>query len=93
MIHETRLKCEAGPQLEQKMCKAGAITLGQLVNVCGPLLDDAATLDGHVGERSVRVLNQLLGERTHCLATTELALIVEFCEDGDQPITVTHSEN
>lgn len=63
------------------MCKAGAITLGPLVNVCSPLLDDAATLDGPVGERSVRVLNQP--------PTSELALIVEFCKDGDQPITVT----
>lgn len=71
------------------MCDAGVIPLGEWVNVCGPLLDDAAALARLVGERSVRVLNQLPGDRTHCLATSELVLIVEFCEDGDQPITVT----
>ncbi|TWW78226.1 hypothetical protein D4764_11G0003470 [Takifugu flavidus] len=66
------------------MREAGVITLGQLVNVCGPRLDNAAALTRQAGIRAVRILNQLLEGWRHQLAASELELISKFCK-GRKP--------
>lgn len=80
VICSTQFRCETGPQVVQKMCEAVVTTLGQLVNMYGaPHLDYMATLARHVGGRSVRVLNHLLGGWTHQLSASELELMIEYC--------------
>ncbi|TWW77696.1 Transposon TX1 uncharacterized 149 kDa protein ORF 2 [Takifugu flavidus] len=84
VVYGARFRCEAGLQLAQKMREAGVFTLGQLVNVCGPRLDNATTLAWHTGVKSVRVLNQMLGGWRHQLAASELERVSEFCT-GQKP--------
>ncbi|KAL7378437.1 hypothetical protein ABVT39_013641 [Epinephelus coioides] len=60
VVHGTRLRCEAEPTVLQKLCEARIVTLGRVVEVCGPHLDDATGLTSRLGIRSVRVVSLLL---------------------------------
>ncbi|KAJ4947290.1 hypothetical protein JOQ06_009326 [Pogonophryne albipinna] len=49
-----------GPSLQQRLCEERILTLGQVVEMCGPRLDNAAGLASRLSLRSVRVVSLLL---------------------------------
>ncbi|KAJ4923381.1 hypothetical protein JOQ06_000714, partial [Pogonophryne albipinna] len=44
VVRGSRFVCGVGPSLQQRLCEERILTLGQLVEVCGPRLDNAAGL-------------------------------------------------
>ncbi|KAJ4935377.1 hypothetical protein JOQ06_016913 [Pogonophryne albipinna] len=60
------------------------LTLGQVVEVCGPRLDNAAGLASRLSLRSVRVVRLLLQSWKQQLSQSELALIAAHCAESEQ---------
>ncbi|KAJ4937400.1 hypothetical protein JOQ06_001961, partial [Pogonophryne albipinna] len=58
-----------------RLCEERILTLGQVVEVCGPRLDNAAGLASRLSLRSVRVVSLLLQSWKQQLSQSELALI------------------
>ncbi|KAK1898170.1 Condensin-2 complex subunit D3 [Dissostichus eleginoides] len=61
------------------------LTLGQVVEVCGPRLAPAAGLASRLSLRSVRVVSLLLQSWRQQLSQSELALIAAHCNGLKSP--------
>ncbi len=85
VVYGSRLRCAAEPTLLQRMCEARVLTLGQVVEVCGPHLDNAAGLASRLGIRSVRVVSLLLRSWKQQLTYSELSLTAAYCDGLIQP--------
>ncbi|KAK1904115.1 putative 149 kDa protein [Dissostichus eleginoides] len=77
--------CGVGPSLQQRLCEERILTLGQVVEVCGPRLDNAAGLASRLSLRSVRVVSLLLQSWKQQLSQSELALIAAHCNGLKSP--------
>ncbi|KAK1901542.1 Ent-copalyl diphosphate synthase 1 chloroplastic [Dissostichus eleginoides] len=44
VVRGSRFVCGVGPSLQQRLCEERILMLGQVVEVCGPRLDNAAGL-------------------------------------------------
>ncbi|KAJ4927427.1 hypothetical protein JOQ06_015155, partial [Pogonophryne albipinna] len=75
-----------GPSLQQRLCEERILTLGQVVEVCGPRLDNAAGLASCLSLRSVRVVSLLLQSWKQQLSQSEL-------ETAAQPIRAGNSSS
>ncbi|KAM3619024.1 uncharacterized protein V6R79_001803 [Siganus canaliculatus] len=63
VVYGTRLRCESEPSVVQKLLEAKVLTLGHVVEVCGPRLDRTAALASRLGirySRRTKVKGQLL---------------------------------
>lgn len=67
-----------GHLMMQLFISAGTVTLGHVVNLCGPSFLSAASLASHVGVRSIRVIDQLLSTWKCKLTKTELYLLTDY---------------
>ncbi|XP_063765417.1 transposon TX1 uncharacterized 149 kDa protein [Eleginops maclovinus] len=85
VVHGTRFLCGIGPSLQQRLCEEKILTLGHVLEVCGPCLDNAAGLAARLGIRSVRVTGLLLSGWKQQLSDPELALAVAFCNGLTEP--------
>lgn len=85
VVYGTRLQCAAGPSLLQRLCEAHIFTLGQLMEVCGPDLDNVAALVSYLGIRSVRVASLLLRGWKQQLSPKERSLTAAFNHGLLQP--------
>ncbi|XP_071373981.1 CD5 antigen-like [Centroberyx affinis] len=65
VVHGGRLDapCWAGSGVAEVFCRAGILTVGSVVNIAGPELDNAAALAASLGVRSVRIISKLLSVR------------------------------
>lgn len=83
VVHGSRVRCQAQPYIHHRtLCEAGVIKLGQLVDVCGPALNDAEGLACRVGVTSTRTMEQLPRSWLYWLNTTK---------GGEQPVAWTRS--
>ncbi|KAK1896198.1 Condensin-2 complex subunit D3, partial [Dissostichus eleginoides] len=85
VVRGSRFVCEVGPSLQQRLCEERILTLGQVVEVCGPRLDNAAGLASRLSLRSVRVVSLLLQSWKQQLSQSELALIAAHCNGLKSP--------
>lgn len=81
VVYGTRLRCESEPPVFQKLREAKVLTLGHVVEVCGPRLDRTAALASRLGIRSVRVVGLLLRGWKQQLTDSERSLLAA-CWDG-----------
>ena len=86
-MHGSRfnVECTAGPSVLQLLRLAGVVTLGHVVQLCGPDLNNAAALVSHLGVRSVRFITHLLNTWRCELTQTELSLLTAHCNGHRQP--------
>ena len=63
-----------GPSVAQKFLAARVTLLGQVMDLCGPHLEDAAALCAAVGVTSVRLIRNMLGVWRNQLSTDELLI-------------------
>ena len=71
-------------------CKSKVTTLGQVVELAGPDLKDAAALTGQMGMRSMRLVQQALDHWRQQLTGNECVLLRTFYNgfrvpDGNDP--------
>ena len=85
VLHGSRFRVGIGPALRKRLCEAGVLTLGQVLEVCGPLLDNAANLAGRLGTRSVRTMSTLLEGWRQQLSKDELELCTSYCNGQKLP--------
>ncbi|KAK1900568.1 Protein stoned-A [Dissostichus eleginoides] len=85
VVRGSRFVCGVGPSLQQRLCEERILTLGQVVEVCGPRLDNAAGLASRLSLRSVRVVSLLLQSWRQQLSQSELALIAAHCNGLKSP--------
>ncbi|KAJ4928214.1 hypothetical protein JOQ06_016008 [Pogonophryne albipinna] len=71
--------------LFKRLCEERILTLGQVVEVCGPRLDNAAGLASRLSLRSVRVVSLLLQSWKQQLSQSELVLIAAHCNGLKSP--------
>ena len=69
------------------------MTLGHVVEMSGPYLDNTAVLASHLRVRSVRFISHILSNWKHQLKPTEQSLLAAYCDgcvhpDGNDPIPV-----
>lgn len=69
-----------GPALSRLLLTAGVSTLGQVVELAGPGLDDPVGLVDRMRTRSTRLVNQLLQHWRQKLNIHQLSLLKEYCE-------------
>ncbi|KAK1901080.1 putative 149 kDa protein [Dissostichus eleginoides] len=85
VVRGSRFVCGVGPSLQQRLCEERILTLGQVVEVCGPRLAPAAGLASRLSLRSVRVVSLLLQSWKQQLSQSELALIAAHCNGLKSP--------
>ncbi|KAJ4948663.1 hypothetical protein JOQ06_020193, partial [Pogonophryne albipinna] len=85
VVRGSRFVCGVGPSLQQRLCEERILMLGQVVEVCGPRLDNAAGLASRLSLRSVRVVSLLLQSWKQQLSQSELALIAAHCNGLKSP--------
>lgn len=83
IIYGSRFNVErtTGHSVLQLFRSAGVVTLGHVVNICGPNLTDSDGLASHVRVRSTRLLNQMLKAMNCELTEIELSLLKSPCND------------
>ena len=74
-----------GPTLSRLLHTAGVSTLGQVVELAGPRLDDPVGLAARMGVRSTRVINQLLKHWKQKLTGHQCLLLTDFCDGALLP--------
>ncbi|KAJ4944112.1 hypothetical protein JOQ06_012657 [Pogonophryne albipinna] len=85
VIRGSQFVCGVGPSLQQRLCEERILMLGQVVEVCGPRLDNAAGLASRLSLRSVRVVSLLLQSWKQQLSQSELVLIAAHCNGLKSP--------
>ncbi len=87
VVYGTRFNVEdtMGPFMMRLFVSTGTVTLGHVVNLCGPNFFNAASLASHVGVRSIRVIDQLLSTWKCKFTKTELSLLTDYCNGFCQP--------
>lgn len=71
---------EGGPTLSGQFHAAGVSTLGRVVELPGPRLDNPVGPAAGLRIRSVCVVNQLLEHWRHKLSAHEQTLLMDFCD-------------
>ncbi|KAI3358172.1 hypothetical protein L3Q82_003167 [Scortum barcoo] len=69
----------SGPTLSRLLRAAGVSTLGQVVELAGPRLDDPVGLAAQLGLRSTRIMGQILKHWRQKLTAEQFLLLNDFC--------------
>ncbi|KAI3368386.1 hypothetical protein L3Q82_008089 [Scortum barcoo] len=69
----------SGPTLSRLLRAAGVSTLGQVVELAGPRLDDPVGLAAQLGLRSTRIMGQVLKHWRQKLTAEQFLLLNDFC--------------
>ncbi|KAE8284777.1 hypothetical protein D5F01_LYC16212 [Larimichthys crocea] len=87
VLHGTIFDCLGwgGPSLSARLQAAGVTTLGQVVELAGPQLQDSAGLASRLGLRSSRVTQQLLDHWKRILSGHECLMLDTFCSGTSKP--------
>ncbi|CAK6982023.1 uncharacterized protein LOC122995885, partial [Scomber scombrus] len=64
---------------------AGVSTLGKVLELAGPRLDDPDGLAARLGVRSTRVVGQVLKHWTQKLTEHQVSLLTDFCDGALLP--------
>ncbi|XP_035857019.1 uncharacterized protein LOC116037180 [Sander lucioperca] len=70
--------CWAGSAITDAFCRARVLTLGTVVDITGPKLDNAAALAAVLGVRSVRIITKLLDHWKNKLSRHESIMLEQY---------------
>ncbi|KAK3518319.1 hypothetical protein QTP86_018791, partial [Hemibagrus guttatus] len=84
LIHGAHLDI-AGDALTQTLLTSGVITLGHLVDLAGPELNDADGAAACLRLRSTRTVAQLLQKWISALSPEEKGMLLEYCGGIEPP--------
>uniref|UniRef100_A0A3B4TQD0 Reverse transcriptase domain-containing protein n=1 Tax=Seriola dumerili TaxID=41447 RepID=A0A3B4TQD0_SERDU len=87
IVHGTRSNsvCQLGPTLVRRCCEANVLTLGRVVELTGPSLEDAAPLASRLGVGSVRTVSLLLSRWRAALTNVERMLLTQYMNGSVRP--------
>ncbi|KAK3545487.1 hypothetical protein QTP70_007737 [Hemibagrus guttatus] len=75
----------AGSALTQNLLTSGVITLGHLVDLAGPELNNADGVAARLRQRSTQTVAQLFQKWNSALSTEEKGMLMEYCEGFERP--------